>query len=97
MKRFKVNKSDYPREAVVFCLQRYLEPFWVTISEDAGQYIIRLERKSASLRYPSEKEFMNALLESEFTSSRVRETLPLREKILSAALSPYTGEKGSLE
>lgn len=92
MKRFKVSKTDYPREAIIISLQRYLEKFWISISEEPRQYLITFDRKNASGKYPQEKEFMNHLIESEFIRNKVKESLQLREQLISAALRPYGDE-----
>ena len=89
MKHFKVSKTDYPREAIIISLQRYLEKFWITISEKPEQYIVTFDRKTPMEKYPKEKEFMNHLIESEFIRNKVKESLRIREQIISTALGPY--------
>ena len=89
MKRFKVSKTDYPREAIIISLQRYLEKFWITVSEKPEQYIVTFDPKNPVEKYPQEKEFLNHLIESEFIRNKVKESLQLREQLISAALRPY--------
>lgn len=88
-------RDIYSCEVVVLSVQRWLGTCWVTIASHPDGFLVTFRPKPGTTSAPTEVEYGNALVEAAFLEQRARETLPLRQALLSRALSPYL--PGSVE
>lgn len=86
---YQVDKKVFTRDDLLLALQPYLAAHHSRIADDGERYLVTLECKAPTGMPPSIAKFQNTLVEAAFVVAQSARTLPLRERLLDAALLPY--------